>query len=125
MDPLLNDIDLTNSYPYYFVVKHRTIVIAHSETTLTTWIALLKTIWNSMELKRIIMNTTSNLLEKETMCANDELYQRGDILMPFTMNNPNDIFRREILHMIRINEYTISISIRWDNSDRVFHYKNY
>lgn len=119
------ETDLTNSFPHYFVVKnYHGIVIAHSETTFPTWIALLKTIWNSMELKRIVMNTTFDLLKKDTACTNDEFYQRGDIRLPFTMKNPNDTFNGEIMHLININEYIIDISIRWNNSDKIIHYKN-
>lgn len=78
-----------------------------------------------MELKRIVMNTTFNLLQNESVCEHDGLYKRCDIVLPFTMKNPNDTFKYEIMHMIHINEYTIDISIRWTNSDRIVHYKNY
>ena len=122
---LLNDTELSNSYPSYFVIKQRNIVIAHSETTMPTWVAILKTIWNSMELKRVIFNTTFNLIEKEQACVHDILYHRGDIILPFTMKNANDTFKREIMYLIAMNEYTIDITIRWTDSDKTVHYKNY
>lgn len=119
-----NDIDLTNSFPAYFVIKKNTIIIAHSDIVTHTWLALLKAIWNSMELKRIILNTTFDLIQKEIACENDERYHRGDIVLPFTMKNNNDTFKREIINLININEYTIDITILWEDGERIIHYKN-
>lgn len=76
-----------------------------------------------MELKTIIFHTTFNLIEKEKICVNDDIYVRGDISLPFTMKNPNDTFKHEIMRLINMNEYTIDITIKWEED--VVHYKNF
>lgn len=121
-----DDVDFTNSYPWRFIIKNGSIIIADNESTISTWCAILRAVWNSMELKRIIFNTTFNLIEKENIGLSDHIYRRGDITIPFTMKNINDTFKSEILHLINVNEYTIDITIKWcDDNDKIVHYKNF
>ncbi len=126
---LLNNVDLTNSVPCEFIIKKDNIIIADSYTTIPTWISIVKAIWNSMELKRIIYNTSYDLIVKESIDEHDCVYNRGNISLPFTMKNNNDAFKKEIMHLVNINEYKIDITIKWieedgDNGRRVY-YKNF
>lgn len=123
---VLHNIDLTDSYPAYFLIKNNNIVIVDSETTLPNWIAIVKSLWNSMELKRVVYNTSFDLLQKETIAKGECVYKRGDIILPFTMKNLTETFRNEIIRLVNMNEYTIDITIKWENRQGcAIHYKNY
>jgi hypothetical protein len=125
---LLNNVDLTNTTPVFFNITSKDNIIASSETSTHTWISIVRALWDSMQIKCIINNTTYDLIETSILDENNFIYNRANIHLVFASKNANDAFKQEIMNLVNINKYKIDITIQLNEEKfkgRCIHYTNY
>ncbi len=107
-------------------IKHSTIekcIIKKKEaiiSTKTAWRSLLVDIWKSMPTQKIFQNTTFNLKLKN---QNGEKGYKwcDDINMSFQNKDATGTLK-EILKMVKVNKFTIELSIKLETG-RIVHFK--
>lgn len=116
----LNKISLTHSKIIFFKVHKEEEIISSGRKSFRS---VLVDIWKSLPTQKILMNTTFNF---KLLNENGEkgYYWCDDIQMSFQNKDVNGTFK-EILHMTKVNNLTIKLSIKLE-TDRIinFNYPN-